>query len=58
MLVLTRRVGEALIINGNIKVIILGVERRQIKIGIEAPRDINIAREELLEGKDEHKTNR
>lgn len=51
MLVLTRREGEALIIDGNIKVTILSVKGSQVRIGIEAPQEIPIHREELLEEK-------
>ena len=48
MLVLRRKVGEAVVINGNIRVKVLAVEGDRIKIGIEAPQGVNIVREELL----------
>jgi carbon storage regulator len=48
MLVLGRRVGESIIIDENIEVVILGIEGSQVKVGINAPKDINIARKELL----------
>lgn len=51
MLVLTRREGEALVIDGDIKVTILSVKGSQVRIGIEAPQAVPIHREELLEGK-------
>ena len=49
MLVLTRRPEETLIINGNIVVKILGVERDRVKIGITAPKDVRILRGELID---------
>ena len=48
MLVLTRFIGQKLIINSNIEIIILNAWGPKIRIGIEAPREINIVREELL----------
>jgi len=49
MLVLTRGVGERVIIGDNIVITILEVNGRFVKIGIDAPRDIEILREELCE---------
>lgn len=49
MLVLSRRLGETLIIDDNIQVQILGVDRGQIRIGISAPKEINIVRSELIQ---------
>ena len=49
MLILSRNVGESIIINDDIVVTILGVHRGQVRIGIEAPRDIQIHREEIWE---------
>jgi len=49
MLVLTRRVGEKLIIGGNVTVTILSVKGNQIRIGIDAPRDITVNREEIYQ---------
>lgn len=48
MLVITRRVGESFYIGDNVKVTILDETRNQTRIGIEAPLDVNIVREELL----------
>ena len=53
MLVLTRRIGESIMIGPDIEVKILGVQRNQVKIGIGAPADVDIVREELLEDRDE-----
>jgi len=47
MLVLTRRLGEAITIGENIRVIIVDIDGNQVKLGIEAPREIEIYREEL-----------
>ena len=47
MLVLSRRVGEALIIGDNINVVVLGVNGNQIRLGILAPQDVSIHREEV-----------
>lgn len=47
MLILTRRVGETLIIGDNIKTTILGVDGSNVRIGIDAPKDVDIYREEI-----------
>ncbi len=47
MLVLYRRVGETFIIQGNVEVTILQVKRNQIRIGINAPREVSVLRKEL-----------
>jgi len=52
MLVLTRRSQESIIIDGDIKITVLGVEHGNVKLGFEAPDDVNIVREELL--RDDH----
>ena len=49
MLVLTRRVGETLIISDNIRVTILDVSGNQIRIGVTAPKDVPVHREEVAE---------
>jgi len=49
MLVLTRRLGEAITIGENIKIVIVDLDGTQVKIGIEAPRDVEVFREELYE---------
>jgi carbon storage regulator len=48
LLVLGRKKNESLVIGDNIVITILGVEGDQVKIGIQAPREITIVREELL----------
>jgi carbon storage regulator len=47
MLVLTRRVGEALIIGENISLRVLSVSGGAVRVGISAPRDVHVLREEL-----------
>jgi carbon storage regulator len=49
MLILTRRVGEKLIIGENVTVTMLSVKGNQIRIGIDAPRDITVNREEIFQ---------
>ena len=48
MLVLRRKVGESIIVDGVISISVLSVEGERVKIGINAPPDITIVREELL----------
>lgn len=47
MLILTRRVGETLIIGDNVVITVLGVKGNQVRIGINAPKDVSIHREEI-----------
>ncbi len=47
MLILTRRTGEALIIGDDIEVTVLSVDGNQVKIGIDAPDDVAVHREEV-----------
>lgn len=49
MLILTRRVGESIIINDNVSVVILDVKGRQVKIGVNAPEAVSVHREEIYE---------
>ncbi len=49
MLVFTRKVGESLVISDNIRVTVLSVNRDQIRIGINAPREIPVHRKEVYE---------
>lgn len=49
MLVLTRRLGESINIGDNIKITVVDIDGKQVKVGIEAPRDISIFREEVYE---------
>ncbi len=49
MLVLSRKFGQTLLIDGTITVKVLGIERNRVKIGIEAPKEVPVLRGELLE---------
>jgi carbon storage regulator len=49
MLILTRRVGETVVIGDNVTVAIIGIKGSQIRIGINAPRDVTVHREEIYE---------
>jgi carbon storage regulator len=49
MLVLTRKIDQGIVISGNIYVRVLGVERDRVKIGISAPLDVSVLRQELLD---------
>lgn len=51
MLILTRRVGETLVIGENIRVTVLGAKGAQIRIGVDAPRDVTVDREEIYDRK-------
>ncbi|HTI15776.1 MAG TPA: carbon storage regulator [Dictyobacter sp.] len=48
MLVLRRKVGESIVLSGVINISVLAVEGERVKIGISAPPDVTIVREELL----------
>jgi carbon storage regulator len=49
MLVLTRRVGEEMVIAGNIRVAVVGVKGGKVRLGITAPSSVAVTRRELLE---------
>ena len=49
MLILTRRVGEALMVGDDTKIVVLGVKGSQIRLGINAPTDVKVHREEIYE---------
>ena len=49
MLILTRRVGEALMVGDDTKIVVLGVKGSQIRLGINAPKDVKVHREEVYE---------
>lgn len=49
MLILTRRPGESLMIGDQVKVVVLGVKGNQVRLGIEAPKDTAVHREEVYQ---------
>ena len=49
MLILTRRVGETLVIGDDVQVTVLGVKGNQVRLGINAPKDVSVHREEIYE---------
>lgn len=52
MLILTRKIDQSVVINGNITVMVLGVERDRVKLGIDAPKDVSVLRDELVSKSD------
>ena len=58
MLILTRRINESLVIGDDVTVTILGVKGNQVRIGVDAPRDVSVHREELAHKDDETSTSR
>jgi len=57
MLILTRRAGESLMIGENISITVLGVKGNQVRIGIDAPKEVAVHREEIydrIQGDDDH----
>lgn len=49
MLILTRRIGETLIIGNNVKVTVLGIRGHQVRLGIDAPKTVDVHREEIFQ---------
>ncbi len=49
MLILTRRVGESLLVGDDVKVTVLGIRGNQVRIGVDAPKDIQVHREEIYD---------
>lgn len=58
MLILTRKVGESVLIGDDISITVLSVRGNQVKLGVQAPKEVSVHREEIYQriqqSKDEH----
>ena len=49
MLLLTRKIGETIIIDGGVKNIVMDIQNGQVRFGIDAPKEVKVYREEIIE---------
>lgn len=49
MLILTRRIGEVLRVGDDVSITVLGIKGNQVRIGIDAPKDVSVHREEIYQ---------
>lgn len=57
MLILTRRAGETLMIGDDVSITVLGVKGNQVRIGVNAPKNVSVHREEIYQRIQREKTN-
>ena len=57
MLILTRRVGETLVIGDNVTITVLGIKGHQVRCGINAPKEVSVHREEIYQRIQQEKLN-
>lgn len=57
MLILSRRIGEVLVISDDIKITVLGIKGHQVRLGIDAPKNISVHREEIYNKIKQEKNN-
>ena len=48
MLILTRRIGETIVVGNDIKLTVVSINGNQVRVGIDAPRDVAVHREEIF----------
>ena len=57
MLILTRKIGETIILDGGIKITVSDIQGNHVKIGIDAPKEVKVYREEIFERMKEENIN-
>jgi len=58
MLILTRRIGERICVGDDVQVVVLGIKGNQVRVGIDAPKDVAVHREEVYERIKKEKTSK